>query len=76
MARDLESQSCLYYKYLYFFLLWKSWEVEGRQIVRTEGLPILLPPARPSQLQVHPLPHTESNRRHEVPLHFFLLLLS
>lgn len=47
---------------------------EGKQIVRTEGLPILLPP---TQLQVHPALSTESNRRHEVLLHFsFLLLLS
>lgn len=47
---------------------------EGRQIIRTAGLPA---PRPPTQLQAHPAPSTESNRRHEVLLHFsFLLLLS
>lgn len=43
MARDPESQSCLYYKYIYFFF-YGTLGGQSRQGVRTEALPILLSP--------------------------------
>lgn len=60
MVRDPESQSCLYYKYIYiFFLLWQSWEVRAGKL---SGLKVCPFCCFASQLQVHPPLSTESSR--------------
>lgn len=43
MVRDPESQSCLYYKYIFFSFM-ENLGGEGRQVVRTEALSLLLSP--------------------------------
>lgn len=43
MVRDPESESCLYYKCIFFSFMEKLGG-EDKQVVRIEGLPILLPP--------------------------------